>query len=153
MKFRQLVLISLTIFSIVSLSVYAHPGRTDSKGGHANRSTGEYHYHHGYDEHSHRDIDGDGDLDCPYEFEDNTKHKDNVTDSFSSDKYSQFIPRQSQEDNQAEDRNKEVPEQKLNYKKIIGTILILGFCFPPLFFIPVYIYNAIHNLFQKLKKK
>ena len=27
--------------------VFAHPGRTDSNGGHWNRSTGEYHYHSG----------------------------------------------------------------------------------------------------------
>ena len=31
----------------------AHPGGTDSKGGHYNRSTGEYHYHHGESAHQH----------------------------------------------------------------------------------------------------
>lgn len=39
---------------------FAHSGRTDSKGGHYNRSTGEYHYHHGYPAH---DICG---INCPY---------------------------------------------------------------------------------------
>ena len=48
---------------------YAHSGGTDSKGGHYNRSTGEYHYHHGYSAHQHKDMDGDGYLDCPYEFD------------------------------------------------------------------------------------
>lgn len=38
----------------------AHPGNTDSKGGHTNRSTGEYHYHHGYPEHQHNNGE------CPY---------------------------------------------------------------------------------------
>ena len=51
------------------IHVYAHSGGTDSKGGHYNRSTGEYHYHHGYSAHQHKDMDGDGDLDCPYEFD------------------------------------------------------------------------------------
>lgn len=41
--------------------VYAHPGRTDSSGGHYNRSTGEYHYHHGYPAHQHENGV------CPYD--------------------------------------------------------------------------------------
>lgn len=36
----------LTIFLVTnSLSAFAHPGRTDSSGGHWDRSTGTYHYH------------------------------------------------------------------------------------------------------------
>ena len=50
------------------ITATAHPGRTDSKGGHWNRSTGEYHYHHGYGPHDHKDLDGDGIVDCPYDF-------------------------------------------------------------------------------------
>lgn len=46
---------------IISFSVYAHPGRTDSSGGHYDRSTGEYHYHHGYPAHQHPNGI------CPYE--------------------------------------------------------------------------------------
>lgn len=37
----------LLLLCFVFLSVNAHPGRTDSNGGHYNRSTGEYHYHNG----------------------------------------------------------------------------------------------------------
>lgn len=55
--------------------VSAHPGRTDSKGGHTNHSTGEYHYHHGYPAHDHYDMDGDGTVDCPYDFADKTESK------------------------------------------------------------------------------
>ena len=66
-----LALIMLVISSM-SLSVKAHPGRTDGKGGHTNHSTGEYHYHHGYSAHDHYDMDGDGDIDCPYDFKDKT---------------------------------------------------------------------------------
>lgn len=54
--------------------VYAHPGRTDSSGGHHDRSTGAYHYHHGYPAHDHKDLDGDGKKDCPYDFDDQTDH-------------------------------------------------------------------------------
>ena len=52
--------------TIAVVCVEAHPGRTDSNGGHYNHSTGEYHYHHGKPEHDHYDMDGDGDIDCPY---------------------------------------------------------------------------------------
>lgn len=62
----------LVLLVAFALTVNAHPGDTDSSGGHYDRSTGEYHYHHGYSAHSHRDMDGDGDLDCPYNFVDKT---------------------------------------------------------------------------------
>lgn len=39
--------------ALIPTVVLAHPGRTDSSGGHYNRRTGEYHYHHGYPEHQH----------------------------------------------------------------------------------------------------
>lgn len=54
------------------LSVSAHSGGTDSKGGHRNSVTGEYHYHHGHSAHQHTDLDGDGKLDCPFDFDDKT---------------------------------------------------------------------------------
>lgn len=66
----RLLKLFVAIVLCISLSVvaFAHPGRTDSKGGHMNHSTGEYHYHHGYSAHQHYDMDGDGSLDCPYNF-------------------------------------------------------------------------------------
>lgn len=60
------------IISVLRTDVYAHPGKTDSNGGHTNHSTGEYHYHHGYSAHDHYDVDGDGDVDCPYDFDNRT---------------------------------------------------------------------------------
>ena len=54
-------------FALSSIA-FAHPGRTDSNGGHHVTATGEYHYHHGYPAHDHYDIDGDGVLDCPYTY-------------------------------------------------------------------------------------
>jgi hypothetical protein len=62
------------------LSANAHPGGTDSKGGHKNHSTGEYHYHHGYSEHQHYDINGDGIVDCPYTYQPSkTENKPSTT--------------------------------------------------------------------------
>ena len=74
----------LAIVLCLSLSVVAsaHPGKTDSNGGHTNHSTGEYHYHHGYSAHQHSDLDGDGDLDCPYNFVDKTDSSSKETKSF-----------------------------------------------------------------------
>lgn len=74
---KKIIAISIITLMItfVPLVVKAHPGRTDSSGGHWNRSTGEYHYHHGYSEHDHYDMDGDGDVDCPYEFKNKTNNK------------------------------------------------------------------------------
>ena len=68
----------LSFFALLAgplvLCVKAHPGGTDSKGGHTNHSNGDYHYHHGYSAHDHYDMDEDGDVDCPYDLDDKTKH-------------------------------------------------------------------------------
>lgn len=73
MRIQKYVLFCLCICVLLCFSVSAHPGKTDSKGGHTDYATGEYHYHHGYPEHDHYDMDGDGDIDCPYNFDDRTK--------------------------------------------------------------------------------
>ena len=52
------------LFMAISFTAWGHPGRTDSSGGHYDRSTGEYHYHHGYPAHQHP-----GGV-CPYDIED-----------------------------------------------------------------------------------
>lgn len=43
----------IAMLLFVSFTAYGHSGRTDSKGGHYDRSTGEYHYHHGLPPHDH----------------------------------------------------------------------------------------------------
>ncbi len=73
MRLTRITLCLILVLSL-SITVSAHPGRTDSNGGHTDHDTGEYHYHHGYPAHYHRDMDGDGDLDCPYDFDDKTNH-------------------------------------------------------------------------------
>ncbi len=45
-KFKILGIITMVV-SMNSSLVFAHSGRTDSNGGHYNRSTGVYHYHNG----------------------------------------------------------------------------------------------------------
>lgn len=80
MRFRKL-LFAITLCLSLSVVASAHPGRTDSNGGHTDHSTGEYHYHHGYSAHQHRDLDGDGDLDCPYSFKDKTGSSEGKTES------------------------------------------------------------------------
>lgn len=78
MKKRVLLFTLILLFiPAVTMTAYAHPGRTDGNGGHTDQSTGDYHYHHGYPAHDHYDMDGDGDLDCPYEFDDQTNNGSN----------------------------------------------------------------------------
>lgn len=74
----------LLLLSLLVVPVFAHPGRTDSNGGHWDRSTGEYHYHHGYSAHQHYDINGDGIPDCPYNFKDTTNHSSGSSSSKST---------------------------------------------------------------------
>ena len=75
MKMRKrIILFSIILIMILSVPIFAHPGRTDGSGGHTDSDTGEYHYHHGYPAHDHWDIDDDGDIDCPYDFDDQTDH-------------------------------------------------------------------------------
>lgn len=81
---QRAVFFAVLLFIILSaVTVYAHPGKTDSNGGHTDRSTGEYHYHHGYPAHNHSDLDGDGVKEyCPYDHDDATDHK-NMEGSYS----------------------------------------------------------------------
>lgn len=74
MKKLFIILCAVSIISTLSFVVFAHPGKTDSSGGHFDSSTGDYHYHHGYPAHQHYDKDGDGIADCMYSFDDQTDH-------------------------------------------------------------------------------
>lgn len=43
---KKVILICCSfLICFFQVTVYAHSGRTDSNGGHYNRTTGEYHYH------------------------------------------------------------------------------------------------------------
>ena len=59
--FLILLLLLVVFIPILSFPSFAHSGGTDSKGGHYDRDTGDYHYHHGHPAHDHP-----GGV-CPYE--------------------------------------------------------------------------------------
>lgn len=50
---RVVCAVLAALLLLLPLTALAHNGRTDSNGGHHDRSTGEYHYHHGYPAHQH----------------------------------------------------------------------------------------------------
>ena len=64
-KLQPFVALLFAAVLLLSVVAFAHPGNTDSKGGHHDGSS--YHYHHGYPPHQH--ING-----CPYDFDDQTRH-------------------------------------------------------------------------------
>lgn len=78
MKKKSLLIIFLILLLIPSIITYAHPGRTDSDGGHTNSSTGSYHYHHGYSAHQHTNGK------CPYAFDDKTGSSSGTSSSNST---------------------------------------------------------------------
>lgn len=66
---RKVLKLQVIIVFVVLISVcpaFAHPGGTDSSGGHHVTATGEYHFHHGYSAHQHTGGQ------CPYDFDDQT---------------------------------------------------------------------------------
>ena len=80
-KAFKIFLIALSAIIIISgscVAVFAHPGKTDSSGGHYDRSTGEYHYHHGYPAHQHDNGT------CPYDFKNNEKSTEKYYNHISS---------------------------------------------------------------------
>jgi hypothetical protein len=76
MKIRGKIALVLAIILLFCVPVFAHSGKTDSKGGHYERDTGWYHYHHGYPAHDHTNGI------CPYEYDDKTGQSSGGVDSF-----------------------------------------------------------------------
>lgn len=74
-----ILITAIVLFLLSCVSSLAHSGRTDSKGGHYDRSSGEYHYHHGYSAHQHPNGV------CPYDNED-----DYTTESYSTKEESKY---------------------------------------------------------------
>lgn len=128
-KFIFVVLFVVLLFALSNTST-AHSGRTDSKGGHYNNSTGTYHYHHGYSEHSHYDIDGDGNIDCPYIFDDNTHNNNNSSNN-----------------------SKDDSEYKITFRDVLQIILVVVFFFYPLFAVTLLIIGKAEGLIDKVYKK
>lgn len=120
------------IISVLRTDVYAHPGKTDSSGGHTDHSTGDYHYHHGYSAHDHYDMDGDGDVDCPYDFDDRTESNSGtpLSRSNSSSNYSSYdyIPVETVTVYKDREVIKEVPYTPTWIKWSLGISLFFVVC-------------------------
>ena len=99
------ILIFLFVLMVVFINVYAHPGNTDSQGGHYNRSTGEYHYHHGEPEHQHPNGV------CPYDESESEGFRIMTQDEYRA--YKGLPPLEEEEEEEAE-------EETPIIKKIIG---------------------------------
>lgn len=122
--FKYAILLFLVM--ILPVPVLAHPGKTDGKGGHTDRSTGEYHYHHGYSAHQHYDMDGDGKEDCPYDFEDKTDHSTGTSNSENNKTASIALPTTSATEPSSSIEKSD--SQKLDFWDDIfpGAVLSLG---------------------------
>ena len=125
-------LIVCLILPTFVLVAQAHPGRTDSSGGHTDISTGEYHYHHGYSAHDHYDMDGDGVIDCPYNFNDLTGNSSGTSSSRSKNingnSYYDYIPPETVTVYKDREVIKNVPYTPAWVKWALGFSLVLSWC-------------------------
>ena len=83
---KKYICIGITfILLVLPIVAYAHPGRTDSNGGHHDYNNvsglGSYHYHHGYPAHLHENGI------CPYDYDDQTNHESNSNSNSSASSY------------------------------------------------------------------
>lgn len=132
---------------LLALPVLAHPGRTDSKGGHFDHSSGTYHYHHGYPAHQHRDLDGDGKPDCPYDFDDKTNHSSSGSSSSSSGSSSSRInPTVKPTQSLVKSRSSDPSQVATDILGVVIPLLSVAFCFYPL------IRDGLVALWNRLKR-
>ena len=127
------ILIFLFVLMVVFINVYAHPGNTDSQGGHYNRSTGEYHYHHGEPAHQHPNGV------CPYDENNSIQEKIENGIPLTQDEYREYKGLPPLE----EEEEKEEEEETPIIKKIIG--VSVGFWW---LILPVVLW-----IYDSLKKK
>jgi hypothetical protein len=117
--------ISILIISLAASFTLLHGGRTDADGGHYVGGSDEYHYHHGYPAHDHYDIDGDGIADCPYNFDDQTDHKNGVQSTKKPDKATET---ETDYVNKQNDLTISEPKEKTTNKRAlrnIGNMIII----------------------------
>lgn len=123
-KFSLCIIMALLLLTVAS----AHPGRTDSHGGHYDSETGEYHYHHGYAAHQHTDLDDDGIPDCPYDFDDKTGESSGSKSGFASGKqeyHSEIITVETEKTHQPTqiNRNSSIAAKENEKRKIPDGVL------------------------------
>lgn len=141
-NFSLCIIMALLLLTVAS----AHPGRTDSRGGHYDSETGEYHYHHGYEAHQHTDLDDDGIPDCPYDFDDKTGESSGSSSSSSqvsqeertdsaaetSNTYSNLLEKSRAPANQARASSGDDSEDARHELLILGVSFIVFFIIIPI---------------------
>lgn len=133
---RKIAAVVVAVLLCLSVS-FAHPGRTDSNGGHYNREDGSYHYHHGYPAHQHTNNS------CPYGFVDKTGEKSG-TPSYSSRK-PPVLPQN--------EKPEKVPNRFFEILGIAFMVLFSVVAFlPPLITFLLWLFDTLKSLIDKLKK-
>ena len=128
MRSKRTLSVICTILLLL-ISANAHSGRTDSNGGHYNRSTGEYHYHHGYPEHQHENGV------CPYDYKDTTGENSGQSDGSESQTggmISKESPSPSPEETQEPKQKEGISDTMVNILVVVGFIaapIVLTYCY------------------------
>lgn len=118
---KNLIIFCIVTMCVLLFSIFAtaHPGKTDSNGGHINHSTGEYHYHHGYPAHSHYDMDEDGIRDCPYDLDDKTNHNSSSGNSSNSSDQNN----KTSNSTSISESNTQKTKKTITFGKVVGIII------------------------------
>ena len=103
---RRIALIIVSFCLLISVAI-AHPGNTDSQGGHTDKSSGEYHYHHGYPAHYHTNGV------CPYDFDDKTGWNSGQSSSKNQENKDNTNEEAKAEEEKVETANRKEQEQSL----------------------------------------
>lgn len=138
MKIKRISKIFFLLFVLIFVSfsfLYSHGGRTDSNGGHYNRSTGEYHYHHGYGPHQHPNGI------CPYDNDYNTNNNGTVSNTNNSN----YTDKSSSNTNNIKTESKDY-----TLENIIGNLIFYSII---AFFIGFPIYAIIKDAIDNSKNK
>lgn len=134
-KYISALLITLIILSAFSILSYAHPGRTDSNGGHWNHDTGEYHYHSG--EYAGRSSNSSGSA-TPSDKIDNAEQEESAKKTYHQ--------QNSNESFASESSSVSIESKKHNYD--FGDILSIALTFVSLFvFTGSFIFTYIYPIF------
>ena len=144
------LLIALAICLQLPVIALAHPGGTDSSGGHTDHDSGEYHYHHGYPAHDHYDMDGDGTVDCPYRFDNKTGSSSNETKSFHEELEEELEKLRKENATQSSAKpSTTTPKSLWDKMPEVLRILLCAVCFYGIWTVPGLISMGYKKLFKK----
>lgn len=129
MKKYAFSVVLVLLITVLCIPVFSHSGGTDSKGGHRDSSTGEYHYHHGMPAHQHPNGV------CPYSKPGTTQtpnYKDNESNAEIPSIEIESIQKQENKtqttSNPNETENKKTKQESgtTTAEYVIGSIIALG---------------------------